>query len=178
MCLPHGVSAPWCVQVIEDSVAVVAAVRKERAVPRSAPNIVIGGSYGESRPAPTWVSPFIHAPYAQQLPADAPCHPASGERSRCLPWCSPSADVTLSKYAPPGNRSGRWGSQEIPPLVQESCPDQCCLCVDTDCCIQARSQVCVVCVAGGMLAAYHRLKRPDFFAAAVASSAPMQYISE
>lgn len=29
-----------------------------------------------------------------------------------------------------------------------------------------------------MLAAYHRLKRPDFFASAVASSAPMQYISE
>lgn len=34
-------------QVIEDTATVVQHVRKERGVPRSVPNIVIGGSYGE-----------------------------------------------------------------------------------------------------------------------------------
>lgn len=36
------------VQVIEDSVAVVAHVRKQRAVPKATPSIVVGGSYGKS----------------------------------------------------------------------------------------------------------------------------------
>lgn len=33
-------------QVIEDTVAVVAHVRKQHAVPQATPNIVVGGSYG------------------------------------------------------------------------------------------------------------------------------------
>lgn len=35
------------IQVIEDTATVVQHVRKERGVPQSVPNIVIGGSYGE-----------------------------------------------------------------------------------------------------------------------------------
>jgi hypothetical protein len=35
------------IQVIEDTATVVQHVRKERGVPQSVPNIVIGGSYGK-----------------------------------------------------------------------------------------------------------------------------------
>lgn len=54
MCNRHesGALGPCRVQVIEDSIAVVAHVRKERAVPRSAPNIVVGGSYGKGKCSP------------------------------------------------------------------------------------------------------------------------------
>lgn len=44
---PHRLAAVY-LQVIEDSVAVVAHVRKQHAVPKATPNIVVGGSYGKS----------------------------------------------------------------------------------------------------------------------------------
>lgn len=48
-------------QVIEDSVAVVAHVRKQRAVPKATPNIVVGGSYGKGARSPQGLRPGINA---------------------------------------------------------------------------------------------------------------------
>lgn len=150
-------------QVIEDTVSVVQHVRQERHVPVSVPNIVIGGSYGESFVMPTAAGCgvqlcMVYTEYVCMVYTEYVCHKWTKQMwllgalriaaavCRCSLHCHHSPPTQRQA---PNNTCTSWFATDPHALLLGT---------------------------GGMIASYHRVVRPDVVDAAVAASAPIYYI--